>query len=384
MFMPPDKVQKNTVFATLIECIQEIPDPRRLKRISYPLKDVILMTICACLGGANNWVEVAHFCKDHAQWIQNSLNFSGKIPSHDTFNRIFNLVYPSDLTVCLITWMEQCFTALGIEQDRIHMDGKVLEAYAAENPLTLVRGWSEKLQCVIGSVRVDRGSNEITALPKLLDQIGLNKKIVTIDAIGAQKEIVEKITDKGGDYVIALKSNQFSLYEEASIFMNDIINYAMIVPHTREKSVEKNHGRIEERECVATSAFEWLEQASLWKNLKTIFAIRTTISWLKKDKNSTGIRYFISNLPAKADQLLHIARSHWSIENKLHWPVDRYLDEDRSTIRDSYGAQNFSFLRTLVVAIVQREQRMRPGRSIATIRQSVNRNPNLIIMNLLS
>ena len=384
MHMPVNTVQESTVFASLIEHTKVIPDQRVAKRVKYPLADIVIMTICACLGGANNFVEVAHFCKDYELWIKNTLKVVCGIPSHDTFNRVFNLMHPNDLVVCLTVWVEQCFTELNIEKDMIHMDGKVLEAYAAENPLTLVRGWSENLQAVVGSVRVDRHSNEITALPKLIDQVPLKDKIVTIDAIGAQKEIVERIAEKGGDYVIALKGNQFSLYGEASLFMNDIINYEIVIPHTREKIVEKNHGRFEERECFATSALSWLEQKPLWKNLNSIFAVKTTITWLKSGKVSTGVRYFISSMQANAEKLLQIARSHWSIENKLHWPVDRYLDEDRSTIRDSYGAQNFSFLRTFVVAILQREQRIRSGRSIATIRQSVNRNPNLIIMNLLS
>jgi len=383
MSMPAKTLPENTVFATLIECVQEIPDPRRHKRITYPLTDIILMTICACLGGANNWVEVEHFCKDYRDWIADTLHII-RIPSHDTFNRVFNLVHPMDLSACLTVWVEQCFSRQDTELDLIHLDGKVLEAYAAENPLTLVRGWSNRLQAVIGTVRVERKSNEITALPLLIEQLSAKNAIFTIDAIGAQKEIVEKIAKKDADYVIALKNNQFSLYEEASIFMNDIIKNRLPVDHSHAITHDKNHGRFETRECFATQEIGWLEQRSSWFKLKTIFAIKTTISWIKSGRVSTGIRYFISSLGDKAAKLMDIARSHWAIENKLHWAVDRYFDEDRSTIRDSYGAQNLSCIRALMVAVIQREQRVRPGRGMSAIRQSVNRNPNFIITNLLS
>lgn len=381
--MPINKVQKSPSFANLIECLEEISDPRIHKKSKYPLVSILLMALCASLGGANNWVEIANFCKDHKNWFQKQLTIICGVPSHDTFNRVFNLIDPNQFSYWLIIWMESCFPQ-SFPDELVHMDGKVLQAYASENPLTLVRAWSQSLNCTIGSVRVERGSNEITALPELLEKLYLKGKIVTIDAIGAQKEIVAKVTEKEGDYVIALKGNQKLFYEDIALFMKDVMAKELVVQSSFAESIEKDRGRIEVRRCFATSSLSWLSRKKEWKKLRSIAAIETTITTIKTNKQSRGIRYFISSLPAHADRILSIVRNHWSIENKLHWPLDRHFDEDRSTIRDSYGAQNFSFLRIVAIAVLQKNQKERPGRSIATIRQIVNRNPNFLTTKLLN
>ena len=383
MIMPTNTVQNSRSFASLIECLQEIRDPRMAKKVRYPLVPIILMALCASLGGANNWVEIAVFCKDHRNWFQEYLQINCGVPSHDTFNRVFNLVHAKNLVDWLVVWMENNFEK-DINTDVIDIDGKVLEAYSSENPLILVRAWSQQFNCAIGMVKVERGSNEITAIPPLLDSLYIKGKIITIDAIGAQKEIVKKITDQGGDYLISLKGNQRQLHSDVSLYMNDMFQGYFTEKRSYAESVEVSRGRIETRRCFTTDNLDWLEERKKWKNLNSIVAIETTIQSIKTGKASRNIRYFITSLPPNATRLLRIARSHWSIENKLHWPLDRYFDEDRSTTRDFYGAQNFSFLRTIAIAILQRVQKINPGRSIATLRQTVNRRPDFITSILLN
>lgn len=383
MAMPANTLQKSKSFATLIECLDQIDDPRIEKKTKYSLTSIVLMALCASLGGANNWVEIEQFCRDHAAWFSKKMMIRCGIPAHDTFNRVFNFLNPKQLTDCLVIWMESCFRR-DSPANLIHVDGKVLKAYASDNPLTLVRAWSQELNCVIGSIKVDVGSNEITAIPSLLESLYLKGKIVTIDAIGAQKNIVAKVAQKKGDYVIALKGNQKLFHEDIALFMQDIMAKNFNVQTSIAETIDKNRGRIEKRKCYTTSYLPWLSNAKKWKKLQSITAVETVVSSTKTGIISRGIRYFISSLPAQADRILPIVRNHWSIENKLHWPADRYFDEDRSTVRDSYGAQNFSFLRTVAIAVLQQYQKRRPGRGIATLRQIVNRKPNILVSVLLN
>lgn len=383
MAMPDNKVQNTQVFANLITCLGEIEDPRVEKKVDYPLVPVLLMALCAMLGGANNWVEVAGFCRDHSKWLKSNLKIECGIPSHDTFNRVFNLIRPKDLIFWLSLWMENCLPKSVVEKV-IHVDGKALSAYSSRDPLVLVQAWSEITKSIIGSVKVPRKSNEISAIPRLLNTLYLSGVIVTIDAIGMQKTIIDQIVNAGGNYVIALKKNHKLLHNDIELFMNDTISKELNVKHSYARTIEKNHGRIEERQCYVTQQLGWLKQRKEWKKLRSVIAVKTTITWYKTGKKSCGIRYYVSNMNIGANRFLSIIRSHWSIENKLHWPLDRYLDEDRSTICDAYGAQNSSFLRSTTVALLQRAQKALSNRSIPLLRQTANRRPNFLLTTLLN
>ena len=233
-------------------------------------------------------------------------------------------------------------------------------------------------------VRVPTGTNEITAIPMLLGNISLKGKIATYDAIGTQKGNVRIIIADGGDYVLALKGNQMQFHADVSHYLKDLLQGHFYKTAICAESFEKGHGRIEKRICVATDSLDWLIQKEEWAGLQSIVAVETTITCVKTGKISHGIRYFISSLPANADRLLSIIRGHWSIENKLHWHLDRHFDEDRSTIRDAYGAHNMSMLRSVAISVLHHDQKLRPNQSFNIKRQSANRNPNLITEILLN
>lgn len=378
MSMPTINLQENKSFSTLIECLEQIKDPRAQGKIKYPLASVILMSICATIGGADNWVEVAHFCNDHKQWLSTILGITCGIPSHDTFNRIFNIILPEQLSFWLILWVEEILPP-STKSDIYHCDGKVIKAYNSEYPLTLVRAWSEQLQSTIGITKVTNGSNEITAIPKLLKKLYLKGKIVTLDAIGTQKEIVNCIVQQQGDYVIALKGNQHALYDDVKLFMDDMPDDTS---RTVDEQYDKGHGRIEKRRCTSTEQLNWLSHRKKWNSLRSLIKVETTIT--KKNKTYNGNRYFISSLAAPASKLLEIIRSHWSIENKLHWPLDRYFNDDRSTIRDMYGTTNASFIRSIAISLLQNSGKLLSNRSFQAKRHAINRNPDFLIKGLLN
>jgi len=309
MAIPNNKVQNREVFANLITCLGEIEDPRVEKKSQYPLDSILLMALCAMLGGSNNWVEVAVFCCDHKEWFEDKLEIECGIPSHDTFNRVFNLITPKDLVFWLSLWMENCLPK-NKSESAIHIDGKSLSGYSSCDSLVLVQAWSEQTSCIIGSVKVPRNSNEINTIPRLLNTLYLSGAIVTIDAIGMQKTIVDQIVSAGGDYVIALKKNHKLLYNDVALFIGDTITKELNVKHSYARTIEKNHGRIEERQCYATQQLGWLDQKKEWKKLCSIIAVKTKITWCKTGKKSCNIRYYVSSMSIKARQFLSIIRSH--------------------------------------------------------------------------
>ncbi len=199
-----ENMQENPRFANLIACIQEVNDFRSEKNKVYSLECIVIMAICAVLGGANNCTEIADFIANRSEYYMPLFNLKDRTPSHDVFSDVFSLVITHELEFWLTLWLEG---AIKEDVDQVDIDGKVQRAYSSDDPLCVVRGWANKIKMVLGSVRVDAGSNEITAIPKLLEQLCLKGKLVTIDAIGAQKNIVSKIRAHGADYLITLKGN---------------------------------------------------------------------------------------------------------------------------------------------------------------------------------
>ncbi len=200
-----ENVQQNPRFANLISCISEVEDFRSDRNKVFSLEFIIILAICAVLGGANNIVAIANFGDDHKEWLMPLFGLKERMPSHDTINTVMSLISPQQLEFWLVIWLEGADSRLN---DHIKIDGKVIRAYSSDDPLCIVRGWIDRLKMVAGSVRVAQHSNEITAIPELLDMLCLKGKIVTIDAIGAQKNIVSKNRAHGADYLITLKGNQ--------------------------------------------------------------------------------------------------------------------------------------------------------------------------------
>ncbi|MEX0849434.1 MAG: ISAs1 family transposase [Candidatus Dependentiae bacterium] len=336
-----ENVHQNPRFANLISCILEVEDFRSDRNKVYSLECIIILAICALLGGANNIVEIANFGNDHKEWFMPLFGLKDRMPSHDTINAALGLVLPQQLELWLTIWLEGADNNIN---DHIKIDGKVIRTYSSDDPLCIVRGWIDRLKVVVGSVRVAKHSNEITAIPTLLDKLCLKGKIVTIDAIGAQKNIVSKIRAHGTDYLITLKGNQHQFYKDVKDYLIDVSEKTFDdIPANYSWSEDCDHGRREVREYWATDDIGWLEQKPEWAGLRNIALVKSTV--VKKGKQAVAMRCYISSLPPHAARILCLSRAHWSIENKLHWHLDTAMDEDRSTIRKFNTPMNMSALR---------------------------------------
>lgn len=351
MNMPEVVSHEVKTLSRLFDHLQQIYDPRDPQKIKYRLSEVIFIAITALLSGYDGWTGIEEYGNSRKRWLKKYFGITCKIPSHDTFGRIFSLIHPKEFAQAITNWLNHLLSSSSQTEDIINIDGKFIESYSSENPLVLIRAWSAISKRVLAQAKVPSHSNEIPAIPPLLDLLPcLEGKIITIDAIGAQRTIVEKIVEKRGDYVIALKSNQHQFFRDIRDYVDAIIDHNLDAQHTYHETFDKNHGRKETRCCWSTAQLDWLEQKSLWKGLNSIVVVETII--FRKGKTTTNRRYFISSLPADAQRLLHVIRSHWSIENQLHWHLDVTFQEDKSTIKDQFGIQNISFLRTAVISLL--------------------------------
>lgn len=344
------KVLNQENFVNLELCINEIPDPRVKGRIIYPLRTIIVIAICAIIGGANDFKAIERFGWDHCDWFQELLNLTTSIPSHDTFNRVFTLINPRLFFDWISLWLTGVVGQLGTI-DTIRIDGKLITSLSSENPINFMRAWSDELKLVLAQVKVTKGSNEITTIPAVLDRLDMEGKTVTIDAIGTQTAIVDQVCEKGGDYVLVLKKNQHQLYEDVSLYLTDIATGQIIDSSMKyHKDVDANHGRIETRECWVVTNLDWLDSKERWTNLKSIIMVKATVQ--KRGHLSEHVRFFISSLDISAKRLLKRIRNHWSIENQLHWPLDVIFCEDKSTTRDIFGIQNLGALKGVALSLL--------------------------------
>lgn len=363
-------------FSSLLECIGQINDFRVNRRKRHELTAVLLIAVCAMLGGANSWLAVELFGKLHVDWLKQLVALPYGVPSHDTFNRVFAGLDHEELAVWLNVWLEN---VIGTAGQHIAIDGKILKALNSGNALTIVRAWAKQNRITLALTRVPKRTNEIRALPIVLAQLALRGKIVTIDAIGTQRHIVTQIAAQGGDYVLAVKRNQSELYWNVKLFLNDLINGEFPrVAHSYAKTYDEGHGRQELRECWATEAVGWYYRQHDWPKLRSIIVLQSTRT--VKQKTAVTRRYYISSLPADAKRLLTLIRDHWSIENGPHWSLDMVFEEDRSTIRIGKGPQNCAFLRTFCYALLANVQ---DRLSIKNRRFAANANFDYLFKTLL-
>ena len=344
------KVITNENFVNLESCIAGIPDPRIKGKVTYPLRIIIMIALCATIGGANDFKAIERFGWDHCDWFEQLLGFKTDIPSHDTFNRVFNRLVPRQLFDWITLWLHNVAEELGLI-DTIRIDGKLILSLSADDPLCFVRAWSDQAKMVLEQVKVKKGTNEITTIPAVLDRLDLGGKTVSIDAIGAQKNIVDIICGKNGDYVLALKKNQHQLYDDISLYLTDVVNREILDPSSQYyKDINCDHGRIETRECWLVNNIGWLDNKEKWKNLRSIACIKSTVQ--RKKMLTENMRFFISSHVTSAKNMLHFARGHWSIENQLHWPLDVIFCEDKSITRDIYGIQNLATLKSTALSLL--------------------------------
>ena len=351
---------------SIAEHFRQVKDPRR-HRVDYFLVEIITIAICAVICGADSWVEIEEFGKAKKEWLQTFLILPNGIPSHDTFGRIFGQIDPQAFQESFVSWVNAVHRVTAGQI--IAIDGKRLrrshDGRLGKQAIHMVSAWAGEARLVLGQVKTDEKSNEITAIPKLLNILSLQGCIVTIDAMGCQTEIAQKIVAEGGDYVLALKGNQGTLHDE----VKDLFAYAgeikfKEVTHDFARSIDKNHGRFEIRRYWTISDPEFiafLNPKGKWPGLQSIGMVESQRTLA--GRTSTEVRYYISSLPGEAVQLASAVRTHWEIENKVHWVLDVAFREDLSRVRHGFAAENFAVLRHIALNLLRHETSAKIGRA---------------------
>jgi predicted transposase YbfD/YdcC len=342
-----------TVNLAIQTYFRSLNDPRRAPRLL--LIDIIVIAICAVICGANDWQQIATFGRQRSAWLQRFLRLPNGIPCLDTFERTFGRLNPRAFAAALARWMQALADSLGVEH--IAIDGRTLRGSAAPKrglgPLYLVSAWASKNHLALGQVAVDGKSNEITAIPLLLELLDLHGALVTIDAMGCQKAIAQKIIDSGGNYVLTVKENQEHLDDDIRHSFIDACDKDFAgLQHDTYETRERGHGRVEYRCYTVLHHTEGLRHAEAWAGLTTIGTCYTerTID----GKTSDELRYFIGSVVADARVYGQALRHHWGIENGLHWQWDVTFREDSSRIQDRNAAENFALLRKLALTLLKR------------------------------
>lgn len=352
----------------LVEALQDVPDPRRqCKNLRHPLADVLALGFCGVLCGCEDFVEIEAFGRSKEAFFRRFLELPQGIPSHDTFRRVFQAVCPQALQRRLLDWLQGLRRAAGpAGGEVVAIDGKTLRGTSDRahglGALQLVSAWATANGLTLGQVAVDSQSNEITAIPQLIDLLELKDCIVTIDAAGCQKEVAAQIVAKDADYVLALKENQPTLYEQVSdYFLEQLGAVPADVKLRHQRQVETGHGRTETRETFVAPASREMVASGSWMGLATVVMVIRRCVDHTTGEASDDVRYFISSLPARVKRLASAVRQHWAIENSLHWVLDVAFNEDRMRQRERNGIENVALLNRLAVSLLRQDRKVKGG-----------------------
>jgi len=352
---------KNKTAGPLLKHFSIITDPRLDNHNrEHKLIDIIIVTICAVICGADDWVSIERWAKTKETWLRQFLELPSGIPSHDTFGRVFSLLNPQEFQQSFLSWVQ---TASKITDGQIvAIDGKtVRRSYnqkLGKNAIHMVSAFATANGLALGQVKVDNKSNEITAIPKLLKMLEIAGCIITIDAMGCQTEIAETIIKQGADYVLAVKGNQGNLYRDLKTIFANLSK----TEHDHYETHESGHGRLEQRDCWAicgTKSLKKIRNADQWAQLTSIAKVTSQRTIGNKTTNDT--RYYVSTLPGDAKQILNATRSHWQIENGLHWILDVAFREDDSRIRKDHAPENLATIRHIALNLLKQEKTAKVG-----------------------
>ena len=348
---------------TLVEHLSVLEDVRDPRRRRHLLIDMLMVAITAVICGADGWTQIEEFGKSNEAWFRTFLKLPNGIPAHDTFGRVFALLSPEAFQERFSAWIESV-RELCEGEEIVAIDGKSLRRSHNRKrglgPLHMVSAWAVNSRVVLGQQATAAKSNEITAIPELLDTLLLRGCIVTIDAMGCQKAIAEKIVERGGDYVLALKGNQSSLCEqvEEAFIDADARDYEG-VPSDYYETVERGHGRSETRRYWTLGELAGIEQKEQWKKLNTIGMVQSVRE--VDGHTSSEYRYYIASTGNDAKRFATAVRGHWGVENDLHWSLDVSFREDDSRIRERQAAENFTVLRHIALARLKNEKTLKRG-----------------------
>lgn len=369
----------------LLEWLEYIEDGRQQAKVRHKLKDIIVIVLFATLANVDDWVEMEYFAHYHEAYLKKYIGLKNGIPSHDTLCRVFGMLSPAILQQLYGKWQDLLNKNEGEALRKlICIDGKTMRSNKRKDgkPNHIVTAWSREDGFSLGQKTVNTKSNEITAIPELLEKIRIKGQVVTIDAMGTQTAIAGKIREKRGDYVLALKENQKTLYEDVQLFMNDEEGRKKWRKNGGyKKTIEKAHGQIEIREYYQTEDIGWLLQRKEWKGLKSIGMEEKTIR--REGKERKEYRYYISSLKEDIELFSRAVRGHWSVES-MHWHLDVTFKEDANTTLDKQAAENLNIIRKWCLSILKTMEIFRPNLSMKKKRFVISMNPAEFIEQVLN
>lgn len=343
----------------------DVEDPRREYLNDHPLINILTIALCAVIAGAEGWTDIENFGRQKESWLSQFLDMENGPPSHDTFGRVFARLDPKSFRESFLSWVQAVFEVT--EGQVIAIDGKTLrrshDKGLGKEAISMVSAWATTNHLVLGQVKVETKSNEITAIPALLAILDLTGCIVTIDAMGTQTEIAQQIVDQGGDYLLVVKENQKNLYEDIELFFKLAQQNGFAkVSHSHHRTANGGHGRLEVRQCWAISgedSLAFLRGEARWPKLQCLVMIQAERHLEGKVKHQT--HYFITSLPKDARKILEARRAHWGIENQLHWVLDVAFREDDSRVRQGNADQNLAILRHMALNLLKQEKTAKGG-----------------------
>jgi predicted transposase YbfD/YdcC len=339
-----------------LKYFSELRDPRVERTREHLLEEILLIAIAAVLSGANSWNEIEHYGKSKREWLKTFLTLPGGIPSHDTFNRVFAALDAEQFEQGFAAWVASIAKLTAGEV--VAIDGKTLcgTRQAGKKQLVhMVSAWAGANNLVLGQRKVDEKSNEITAIPKLLDALELSGTVVTIDAMGCQRQIAAKIVEKKADYILAVKENQ-------QLLLDDIKDsFKMLAADAVAEHLDCGHGRVETRRCSVLGDLTLLDKSDDWKGLRSLVRIEAARFHKASGKTELETRYYITSLAPEAERINSLVRQHWGIENKLHWVLDVAFGEDLSRKRAGNAAQNFSLLNRIALNLLKTDKTCKLG-----------------------
>ena len=347
--------------ARIADFFAELSDPR-VRKVTHPLINILTITLCAVISGADDFVAIADYGNKKQDWLAKFLDLQNGIPSHDRFNAIFASIKPAEFEQCLLSWITSLHEISGGQI--IAIDGKTLrgsyDKASAKSAIHMVSAWATANQISLGQVVTDQKSNEITAIPKLLEMLEIHGSLITIDAMGCQVDIAQQIVAQGGDYVLAVKGNQPTLHENIVRFFEEHVDDNFMQAQGKQHlTSEHGHGRDEDRTYIVCPVPAEMYGTKRWPKLKALgMVISDTV---RDDKCTTEIRYYILSKKLSAKRFAEAVRGHWSIENQLHWQLDVTFGEDQCRIRKGHADANFSIVRRTALSLLKNNKTAKLG-----------------------